>query len=45
MMSGFGEAVMDVTVENGANIFPEKPFSKEELFNAVHQSMNSEMIS
>ncbi len=45
MMSGFGMAVMDVTMENGADIFPEKPFSKEELFNAVHQLMNSEMLS
>ncbi len=45
MMSGFGAAVMDVTMENGADIFLEKPFSKEALFNAVHQLMNSEMIS
>ena len=35
MISGFS-SVRDVALENGADIFIEKPFSKEQLYRAIH---------
>ena len=36
MISGFGAEAKDVAMENGADIFLEKPFTKEQLFDAIN---------
>jgi DNA-binding response OmpR family regulator len=36
MISGFGSA-KDIALENGADLFLEKPFSREQLYWALHQ--------
>lgn len=35
MISGFDGAVKDVAIENGADIFLEKPFTKSQLYQAI----------
>jgi two-component system OmpR family response regulator len=35
MISGFDAAAKDVAMENGANIFLEKPFTKDQLYQAI----------
>jgi DNA-binding NtrC family response regulator len=35
MITGFDAAVKDVALENGANIFLEKPFTKQQLFDSI----------
>ncbi len=40
MISGFDKAAADVALENGADTYLVKPFSKEELFAAVEQLAN-----
>ena len=35
MISGFDGAVKDVALENGADIFLEKPFTKSQLYQAI----------
>jgi DNA-binding response OmpR family regulator len=40
MISGFDKAAADVAIENGADTYLAKPFSKEELFAAVEKLMN-----
>jgi len=35
MISGFDGAAKDVAIENGADVFLEKPFNKEQLFSAI----------
>ena len=40
MMSGVDAEVRDVALENGADYFLEKPFSKEQLFQSVSSVMN-----
>jgi len=35
MISGFDGAAKDVALENGADAYLEKPFKKEQLFNAI----------
>ncbi|CAN5178271.1 hypothetical protein BH09BAC2_BH09BAC2_12120 [soil metagenome] len=39
MISGLG-AAKDLALENGADIFLEKPFSKEQLFKSVNSLLN-----
>ena len=40
MMSGVDAEVKDVALENGADYFLEKPFSKDQLFQSVTALMN-----
>lgn len=41
MMSGYHpEVIMDVALENGADIFIEKPFNKQQIFDAVQKLLN-----
>jgi two-component system, OmpR family, response regulator len=40
MISGFEKAAADVALENGADTYIAKPFSKEQLFAAVEQLVN-----
>jgi two-component system, OmpR family, response regulator len=40
MISGFDKAAADVALENGADTYLHKPFSKEELFAAVERLVN-----
>jgi len=40
MISGFGAAAKDIALENGADIFMEKPFSKEQLYKSVGELLN-----
>jgi DNA-binding response OmpR family regulator len=40
MMSGVDAEVKDVALENGADYFLEKPFSKDQLFESVTAVMN-----
>ena len=35
MMSGFDGAAKDVALENGADMFFEKPFSKDQLYSSI----------
>jgi len=37
MISGFNKAAADVALENGADTYLDKPFTKEQLFKAVEQ--------
>ena len=40
MISGFGAAAKDVALENGADLFLEKPFTRDQLYNSIGQLMN-----
>jgi two-component system, OmpR family, response regulator len=40
MISGFDKAAADVALENGADTYLSKPFTKEELFAAVEDLVN-----
>ena len=40
MISGYTPAVKDVALENGADIFLEKPFTREQLYNSVKKFLN-----
>lgn len=40
MISGYGAAAKDVAIENGADVFLEKPFTKDQLFGAIEQLVN-----
>jgi len=40
MMSGFDGAAKDVAIENGADIFLEKPFTKEQLYTSIKGVLN-----
>lgn len=35
MISGFDASVKDVALENGADVFLEKPFSKDQLYRSI----------
>jgi DNA-binding response OmpR family regulator len=40
MISGFDKAAEDVALENGADIYLAKPFTREQLFGAVEKLVN-----
>jgi DNA-binding response OmpR family regulator len=40
MISGFASSAKDVALEVGADVFLEKPFTKEQLYNSVHALLN-----
>jgi len=40
MISGFDASVKDVALENGANIFLEKPFTREQLYQSIMGLLN-----
>jgi len=40
MISGFDGSAKDVALENGADLFLEKPFTKNQLFDAIKGLMN-----
>ena len=40
MISGYDGAAKDVALENGASIFLEKPFTRNQLFDAIQQLIN-----
>lgn len=39
MISGYDASAMDVALENGADIFLEKPFTREQLYQSIVQLM------
>lgn len=41
MISGFDGSVKDVALENGADIFMEKPFTKSQLYDSIMSLMNT----
>ena len=40
MISGFDGAAKDVALENGADFYLEKPFTKDQLFGSIHAVLN-----
>lgn len=40
MISGFDTSVKDVALDNGADAFLEKPFTRDQLYNSIKQLMN-----
>lgn len=40
MISGYGASAKDVALENGADAFLEKPFTKEQLYSTLEQLLN-----
>ena len=40
MISGYDGAAKDVALENGASIYLEKPFTRNQLFDAIQQLIN-----
>ncbi len=40
MISGFDNAVQDIALENGADIYLQKPFSKEQLYQSLQKLSN-----
>jgi two-component system, OmpR family, response regulator len=40
MISGFAGAVQDVALDNGADIFLNKPFTKDQLFKSIKDLLN-----
>jgi DNA-binding response OmpR family regulator len=44
MISGFDAAAKDVALENGADIFLEKPFTRDQIFKSI-EALISEKIS
>ena len=45
MISGFDAAAKDVALENGADVYLEKPFTKDQLFKAIESLTNSKLSS
>ncbi len=43
MISGYDGAAKDVALDNGANIYLEKPFTRDQLFDAIKRLMNEEV--
>ena len=40
MISGYTPAAKDLALENGADIFLEKPFTREQLYNSIKRFLN-----
>ncbi len=40
MISGFDASAKDVALENGADVYLEKPFTKDQLYNSIKELMN-----
>jgi DNA-binding response OmpR family regulator len=40
MISGYDASAQDVALENGADIFLEKPFTKDQLYQSIKGLMN-----
>jgi|SRR5687767_1414544 len=40
MISGFDAAAKDVALENGANVYLEKPFTRDQIFHAIETLLN-----
>ncbi|RYY61957.1 MAG: response regulator, partial [Chitinophagaceae bacterium] len=40
MISGYGASAKDVALENGADLFLEKPFSRDQLYRSIEHLMN-----
>jgi DNA-binding NtrC family response regulator len=40
MISGFGGSAKDLALKNGADIFMEKPFSRDQLFQSIDTLLN-----
>jgi DNA-binding response OmpR family regulator len=40
MISGFDASAKDVALENGADVYLEKPFTKDQLYNSIKTLMN-----
>jgi two-component system, OmpR family, response regulator len=44
MISGFDGAAKDVALENGADVYLEKPFTKDQLYQAIKGQMKQEPL-
>lgn len=42
MISGYGASVKDVAIENGADVFIEKPFTRDQLYSAIKSLLNTQ---
>ena len=40
MISGYASAAKDIALENGADLFLEKPFTKEQLYSSIKKLLN-----
>jgi DNA-binding response OmpR family regulator len=40
MISGLGAAAKDVAIDNGADIFLDKPFTREQLYTSIKKLLN-----
>jgi DNA-binding response OmpR family regulator len=40
MISGFDASAKDVAIENGADIYLEKPFTKDQLYQSIKALLN-----
>ena len=40
MISGYDASVEDVAIENGADVFLQKPFTRDQLYNSIKGLMN-----
>jgi FixJ family two-component response regulator len=40
MITGFDPSVSDVAIENGADTFLEKPFTKDKLYQSIKNLLN-----
>jgi two-component system, OmpR family, response regulator len=40
MISGLGDAAKDVALDNGADVFLNKPFTRDQLFQSVNNLLN-----
>jgi two-component system OmpR family response regulator len=42
MISGYDSSVADVALENGADLFIEKPFSRDQIYESITRLLNEE---